>query len=325
MKIYTVLHFELECGLSLAFIEDSNITSLKYYGLKSITPPNAIDKNTIFEAASLSKPVFTYGVLKMVENGLIDLDTPLSDYFQYDDVKNDQKLEFITARTVLSHATGFPNWRQNNELIIHFQPGSRFSYSGEGFVYLQKVIEKLSGQSLEEYMQKNVLSPLGMTHSSYLSRKPEDNKAYGYDSAGLLTLKANAASSLHTTVLDYAKFIQAIIKNNGLQEKTINEMLSSQINVEIDGPICICVDKCTGTLSPSVSWGLGWGLQETTNGISFWHWGHNQGFQSYVAGFKNGGAILIFTNSDNGLQAISEIICDITGIEHPALTWLNYT
>ncbi len=310
-------------GLSLAFIEDSNITSLKYYGLKSVVPSNAIDKNTIFEAASLSKPVFAYGVLKMVENGLIDLDAPLSDYFQYDDVKSDPKLEFITARTVLCHSTGFSNWRQNNDLIIHFQPGSRFSYSGEGFVYLQKVIEKLSGQSLEEYMQKDVLAPLGMTHSSYLPRKPEDNKAYGYDSAGFLTLKTNAASSLHTTLLDYAKFIQAIIKNNGLQEKTIHEMLSPQIRVDVGGPVC--TDKCSVTLSPSVSWGLGWGLQETTNGISFWHWGHNQGFQSYAAGLKNGGAILIFTNSDNGLKAISEIICDITGIDHPALTWLNYT
>ena len=110
-KIKKVMEVHKVPGLSLALIEDSNITSLKYYGLKSITPPNAIDKNTIFEAASLSKPVFAYGVLKMVENELIDLDTPLSDYFQYDDVKNDPKLEFITARTVLSHTTGFPNWR----------------------------------------------------------------------------------------------------------------------------------------------------------------------------------------------------------------------
>ena len=152
-------------GLSLAILEEGHRVQLKTYGLQRADAEDLIDIDTTFEAASLSKPVFAYGVLKMVERGEIDLDQPLSHYLPAYDVK-DPRLTHITARMVLSHSTGFPNWRpENQSLCIHFQPGERFSYSGEGFVYLQRVIESLSGHSLEEYMQGNVLQPLDMRQS----------------------------------------------------------------------------------------------------------------------------------------------------------------
>jgi len=131
-----------------------------------------VTNETVFEAASLSKPVFAYGVLKLVDQGKLDLDTPLNKYLGNNyDVVDDPRINLITARHVLSHTSGFPNWRDNDRtknLLIHFTPGDKWSYSGEGMVYLSKVIEKITGLSLEDFMQQTVLQPLGMTSSSYI-------------------------------------------------------------------------------------------------------------------------------------------------------------
>jgi CubicO group peptidase (beta-lactamase class C family) len=316
-------------GLSIVLIENGVVVSHKEYGIKNSKNFEPVKEDTIFEVASLSKPVFAYGVLKLVEKGQLNLDTPLADYLPYPDIKNDSRLNMITARTVLSHRTGFPNWRpKNKDLKIHFNPGERFSYSGEGFVYLQKVVEHLSGLSAEEYMKQNVFDPLGMAHSSYVWQKAyETAKASGHDAQGapLKIYKpklANVAFTLQTTVLDYAKFVIAILKRTGLKPETLYEMLTPQIKVGQDGPSCI--EKCSDGLSSSLSWSLGWGLQETSGGTLFWHWGDNGGFKSYVAGSQDGRAVLIFTNSDNGLKIMPEIVYKTTEHTHPAFKWLDY-
>ena len=315
-------------GLSIVLIENGEIASHKVYGVKDSKSSQPINDDTVFEVASLSKPVFAYGVLKLVEKGQLNLDTPLADDLTYADVKNDPRLNLITARMVLSHTTGFPNWRpKNKDLKIYFMPGERFNYSGEGFVYLQRVVEHLSGLPIEEYMKKIVFDPLEMTHSSYVWQKEyEPLKASGHDAEGtpLIMYKptsANMAFTLHTTGLDYAKFVIAIMKNVGLKPETLHQMLTPQIRVGAGGPCSI--EEHSKDLSPSISWGLGWGLQETTEGRIFWHWGDNGGFKSYVAGSQNGKGIIIFTNSDNGLNMVPEIILKTTGFSHPALKWLN--
>ncbi len=131
----------------------------------------AVTPDTVFEAASLSKPVAAYLVLKMAERGEIDLDRPLAELLPHPDL-DDPRRDQLTARQVLSHTTGLPNWRPGRwtddpgPLSIGFGPGSRFSYSGEGFEYLQAVVEQLSGVSLEELAAREIFSPLGMSHSS---------------------------------------------------------------------------------------------------------------------------------------------------------------
>lgn len=313
-------------GLSLIIIENAEITAHMELGLKNTQKKDLIDENTIFEAASLSKPVFTYGILKLVENGKLDLDKPLAEYLCYSDITNDEKINFITARMVLTHTCGFPNWRPKNEsLKIYFQPGERFSYSGEGFLYLQKVIEHISGLSLEKYMQKNVFIPLGMNHSTFIWIN-DSKKAIGHNSEGnpieSRIESPNAAFTLHTSALDYAKLVIAILKGVGLNSKTVNEMLRPQIKVQEDSTNSI--ENYTGRLSNSVSWSLGWGIQRSEIGDSFWHWGDNQGFKSFILGSKNrNNAIIIFTNGSNGLILIAEIIKKYMGVPQPALDWLE--
>ena len=308
-------------GVAIVIIQDGKVSSVKSYG---------VNKSAVFEAASLGKPIFAYGVLKLVEKGQLDLDIPLSHYLQNEDAANDPRLASITTRMILSHTSGLPNWRSNTKkLKIYFQPGRRFSYSGEGYFYLQKVIEKITKQSLEQYMQENVFVPLGMTHSSYIWQNAYHGTiSFGHTLNGT-SLKLskmytpNVAFTLYATALDYSKFIQAIMNHKGLREKTIHEMLSAQIKVSDSGPICI--DKCSNQLSSTISWGLGFGLQKTQQGSAFWHWGDNPGFKNFFIGFQNGNAIVIFTNSDNGMKIIPEIIHQITGYNQPVFNWLNYT
>lgn len=311
-------------GVSLVIIEDSKVMLHKNLGVKNSQKKDLIDGNTIFEAASLSKPVFAYGVLKLVENGKLDLDTPLVKYLSLADIKDDERINLITARMVLTHSSGLPNWRPKNEALkIYFEPGSRFNYSGEGFLYLQKVVEHITGLSLEEYMQKNVFIPLSMSHSSF-EWSYEDPKATGHDGNGnpIIMRDAvpqNAAFTLHTTAMDYAKFIIAILKDNS---KSIHEMLRPQVKLPITGPDSI--KNNSNKLSDSLSWSLGWGIQSINQTDSFWHWGDNGGFKSFILASKtNNSAIIIFTNGSNGLMIISEFINKYKGFSQPAFEWVE--
>src|SRR6516225_4543414 len=148
-------------GLSIALIRDRTTYWVHSFGVRDAKSGQPVTEETIFEAASLSKPVFAYGVLKLVDQGKLDLDTPLTRYLSPPYIDGDDRLENITARYVLSHRTGFPNWRgDGNALTIRFTPGERFSYSGEGFVYLQKVVEKVTCRALTDYMPAALLEPL---------------------------------------------------------------------------------------------------------------------------------------------------------------------
>lgn len=309
-------------GLSMVIIENAEVAMHLELGVKNSQNTEPIDSETLFEVASLSKPVFTYGVLKLMETSQLDLDKSLTDYLQYSDIKNDERGNFITARMVLSHTSGFPNWRPKNEsLKIHFQPGERFSYSGEGFLYLQKVIEHISGLSLEEYIQKNVFTPLKMHHSTFVWVN-DHRKALGHNLEGnpiqIRTEPPNAAFTLHTSALDYAKFMIALFKGTGLKPETINEMFRSQVRV----PETSTSYKSPCRSSDSISWGLGIGLQHTETGDSFWHWGDNKGVKSFFLSFKNT-SIIIFTNSSNGLPVIQDIIRKYLNSPIPAFEWLR--
>src|SRR5262249_34423654 len=173
-------------GMSMVLVCGGKIAWRKNFGVKNVNSGEAVDDETVFEAASLSKPVFAYAVLKLVDQGKIRLDSPLTAYLPHPYIENDQRLAKITARLVLSHRTGFPNWRgDGNPLLIHFTPGERFSYSGEGFVYLQRVVEQIEGKPLNSVMNDLVFTPLGMASSSYIWRPDFDERtATGHDSDG---------------------------------------------------------------------------------------------------------------------------------------------
>ena len=318
-------------GLSIALIRDSKVIWTHSYGLANTETKVPIKETTVFEAASLTKPVFAYAVLKLVDSGKLNLDTPLVKYLpgRYD-VGDDPRLDQITARHVLSHTTGFPNWRPRGSqtLKIHFTPGDHFSYSGEGFVYLSRVVEHITGEPTEAFVKRTVLDPLEMKSSSLVWRSDyESLKAFNHDWAGGVSgrgkpEKPNAAASLHTTAGDYAKFVIAMLKGVGLKPATASLMLTPQSQVTATGAFNL--DKPDAQRSSDVLWGLGWGLEKTNDGMGFWHWGDNGDTKAFVLAFpKRKTGLVMFANSANGLSMLNELVRNAMGNDQPALAWLN--
>jgi CubicO group peptidase (beta-lactamase class C family) len=173
-------------ALSIALISDAQIAWRRAFGVKDLVSRQPVDDDTVFEAGSVSKTVFAYAVLKLCERGVLDLDAPLTKYTP-ERLLDDPRLNLITTRRVLCHTTGLPNWRSDKEpMKISFTPGERWSYSGEGYSYLQSVVTHLTGHvdpehcatfeqnlkvcatDIDSYMKANLLVPLGMTSSGYV-------------------------------------------------------------------------------------------------------------------------------------------------------------
>jgi len=323
-------------GLSIALLRDGELVWHRGFGVKNARTGEPVTDGTVFEAASLSKPVFAYAVLRLVDRGELDLDRPLTQYLpgRYD-VGDDPRLDRITARRVLSHTTGLPNWRpRGGPLLIHFTPGERFSYSGEGFVYLSKVIEHVTGEALDDFMRRIVFEPLGMTSSSYVWQESYEARMTSvHDSKGdpaeldrMARSSGNVAASLLTTAEDYGRFVAAVSKGTGLRTQSWKSMLTPQVNVRAGGPQSI--DRPHARPVPEIAWGLGWGLQTTRDGLSFWHWGDNDNSKAYVVvAAGRGTGVVFFANSASGLSIAREIVGEAVGGgggDQPALAWLNY-
>ena len=318
-------------GLSIALIQKGEVVWHHGFGVKNSKTNEPVTDTTVFEAASLSKPVFAYAVLKLVDAGKFDLDKPLNQYLPGGyDVGADPRLGQITARRVLSHTTGFPNWRGGDPVLkIFFTPGEKFSYSGEGFVYLSKALEQVTGEKLNDFMKRMVFDPLAMTNSSYVWQSSYDlQKTSRHNGAGEPTPQnkpaaANAAASLHTTAQDYGRFIAAVLNGTGLHKETRKQMLTPQVRVDEAGTN-MTIRKAEKP-SPAIAWGLGVGLQTTPDGVSFWHWGDNGDCKAYFVAFeKERAGVVIFANAFYGLSIVPEIVAEAIGGQQPSFAWLKY-
>jgi len=310
-------------GLSLAVIRAGKIFWTGYFGVRSRTIGDRVRENTMFEAASITKTVTAYAAMRLVEQGRLDLDRPLHEYFpgkEYPDLASDPRYKKITARLVLTHTTGLPNW--GSKLV--WEPGKRYGYSGEGFHYLGQAIEVISGLSLQDFADKEIFKPLGMGQTTYVW-----NEAYaavgasGHDHQGKdnglrKNTEASGGASLLTTARDYAAFLCALLNDRGLKKETIAAMISPQVRATKRGP-------GETPLDDHVSWGLGWGIQPAADGYGFWHWGDNYDLRSYTVAYKQRKEGLVyFTNSENGL-AVAQALAALVFEDHQySLDWLDY-
>jgi len=299
-------------GLSIAVIIDGKIIWSRGFGIKNTKTGEPVTDDTIFEAASLTKPFFAYVAMKLVGKGKLDLDTPLiqytpQNYLEKEYIRHPIDLEGfrrdwfsrITARMVLSHSSGLPNGGPRKPLPIHFEPGQKYSYSADGYMYLQRIVEHLKGEPLHEIMRKLAIEPLKMKNSSMVWQDIyETQSAVGHDIFSETTGKfrkrkrAHAAASLYTTAYDYARFVVAMLNDVGLKSETVKEMLTPQIDVKED-----------------VFWGLGFGLEHTDSGDAFWQWGDYGIFRNYIVAYKKQKiGVVYLTNSNNGLSIGPEIV-----------------
>ncbi len=301
-------------GLSLAIINDSEIVYHNVFGVSSTKTKVLVTEESIFEAASLSKPLFSYFVMKQVEKGILDLDKPLYQYLPFPEIEEDERYKTMTARMVLSHTSGLPNWRyldnEEGELKLKFAPGSEFNYSGEGYQYLAEVVAKINGtdyNGLDEIFENEVTEQLRPKTMYYLlNDKIKKHKVYGHDENGPTDntqydgTRFGAAYSLHTEAVSYAKFIVAMLKREGLSESLFDDMLKEQVHFKDDNPLKLQTGQ-TG-------WGLGFAQRITPNGTIHLHTGNNHDFQAYAMFIpKINYGIVFMTNSDKSIPFIMKI------------------
>ncbi|GGB14414.1 serine hydrolase [Puia dinghuensis] len=292
-------------GIQLAYTHGSHT---EFYNIGTIGDGSAkpITSNTIFEAASLSKCVFAYAVLRLYDRGILNLDTPLlpilGSYDRFD--PRDPAYSRITARMVLHHTTGLPNWGDSAGARLRFPPDSCFSYSGEGYLFLQKVVEKITGKSLNDIAREEVFTPLGMTSSSYCRTAAHDSVyAFGNSPDAIKSHSGqNAASSLLTNAHDYSLFLQAVATGRGLKPATHRMMLGLPPYSAIPAN---WFNHPHTEATAHITWGLGVGLQD---GKAFWHWGDNGGFKAFYIDYPSTHESLVyFVHNWRGLFITQEV------------------
>ena len=287
--------------LGLGIIEGGELKQVKVFG--EIKEGVSAPYNTIFNVASLAKTITSVVALRLVSLGKWKLDEPISNYWIDPDIKNDARSKKLTTRMILSHQTGFPNWRylnNGNKLNFEFDPGTQYQYSGEGFEYLRKALESKFKKSIEQLAREFIFQPLNMEDTSYIwnDNSYTSRFATGYDSAGkpydtFINKKVNAADDLHTTIADYGNFLVSILKGGNLSENVYQEMIKQQVKTK-----------------ENKYFGLGFELYDLGNNeYAISHGGSDNGTQCLTFLLpKTKQGILIFTNSDVGYKLYNELL-----------------
>lgn len=308
-------------GISIAIINDNEVVYHEALGVSNTETGETINKESIFEAASLSKPIFAYFIMKLAEQGKIDLDKPLSDFLPHPLVLpgSTEAAKRITARMVLCHQTGFPNHAFGKKFELAFTPGTDFMYSGEAYQYLAAVLGLHYSldwkKTINELFQKEVTEPLKMNHTTFVwDDYVEEHKVYGHDKEGVPHKNHpapdywdgsfQAYSTLHSEAGEYANFILAMLKQEGLKPETFSDMLKEHTHFKEDNPLKQQIGQ-TG-------WGLGFAQKVTENYTMHMHTGNNHSFQAYAMFIpEKEYGLVVFTNSGKMipfLMSLSEIM-----------------
>jgi CubicO group peptidase (beta-lactamase class C family) len=330
-------------GLGIAILNDSKIAYVKSFGFRNQEEQKPLTEQTVMYGASFTKAVFAYFVMQLVEEGVINLDKPiyqylekpLPEYEKYKDLASDERYRLITARMLLSHTCGFPNFRWLNadeKLDIKFTPGTRYAYSGEGLNLLQFVIEAITNQSIAEQMGERIFKPFGMTRTSMTwEERFKDNYAMGYDEkekplGHKQRTSARAAGSMDTTISDYAKFMQAVMQGKGLPSRYKKEMLTPQIQIYSKYQFPSLSTETTGeNRAIQLAYGLGWGLFRSPFGKAFFKEGHDDGWENHSVCFPDKKiAIILMANSSNGDSIFKELLETLIKDKYTPWKWEGY-
>lgn len=306
-------------ALSIAIINDGEVVYHSVKGLANKEKGILADNKSIFEGASISKSIFGFFVMTYVEDGIIDLDKPLYQYMPYPDIEEDERYEKITARIILSHRSGFPNWRDDypdKKLFIQFEPGTEYHYSGEGYQYLAKVLKhllKTNWAGLEDEFQKRVVIPFGMEHSKFIQNDYiKKHKVQPYDKNGNWVDKNAdewwrirdsvfvAPTTLHSESINFSKWMIGMMNEKGLTKASYEELFRTHSKIN-DGFF----------LSDSYSLGFN-NLSLLKLKTLYNHNGNNTGFSSYFMFDKEKKwGIVYFTNSKFGDAFGTKLIYDL--------------
>lgn len=290
-------------NVAISIIENNKVIDTKVYG--SLSNGDPAPHNMVFDVASLTKVIFSTLVLKLVDQGKWKLDEPLADYFIDPEVASDPYSKKINTRDILSHQSGFDNWRWMNstgKLKFNFEPGTKFNYSGEGMEYLRSAIEKKFNKPLSTLADSLLFRPLGMadTKHQWDGRANFERYAKMYDADGVeirktdYSIQTSAAAGLTTTIDDLSKFAIEVLQGAHLSKPLYNEMVRIQ-----------------SVINPNLKQGLGWRvINDLPNKeYALQHGGNDPGVAAIIVLLpKSKRGVIVLTNADNGLIMCNNIV-----------------
>lgn len=294
-------------AVGIGTIDEGKLKQIMVFG--DLKKNNPAPYNTIFQVASLTKPITAILTLRLISMNQWQLDEPLCNYWVDPDVANDPRHLRLTTRHVLTHQTGFDNWRWMNKshtLAFNFDPGTNYNYSGEGFEYLRRAMEHKFKMSMDRLADSLLFRPLNMNDTRLVWDDNIDTSRFAVPhdifqnilSRSLnesMNKKANAADLLKTTIEDYCKFCTTVMNGTWLTENVFNEMVRPQVE------------------RPKYSYGLGWAiLKDLSNGeYALLHTGHDDGIQTIVILLpKSKRGLVVFTNGENGNEVYKKVIIE---------------
>jgi len=293
-------------AVAIGIIENNQIKSINYYGTIRLAVPAS--SNVVWNIASLTKPVTAMTIMSLVNKNEFLLDEPVSNYFIDPDIKDDQWTFKLTARIILSHQTGFKNWARmepDKKLRFHFEPGKGYGYSGAGYEYLRKAVERKFNKSLEELANHTILTPAGMknTHFGWNDGLDSTKFAGAFDENGVSYntkyRNNNAADWLVTSMEDYCRFALYVMNGAGVSNKLFKEITRIQVHFD--------------TLSAHKNNGMGLGWEVISNlsdgEYALTHNGSDPGIATIVLLLPNSKrGIVIFTNGEKGQKVYENIL-----------------
>jgi CubicO group peptidase (beta-lactamase class C family) len=301
---------------AVAYIADGRLAWTVVAGEQSHGVPAS--NTTLYNIASLTKPIVAETILRMASQDKLQLDEPIYPYWVDPDVKSNPWNKLLTPRICLSHQTGFANWRRmtNNVLNFRFQPGTQSGYSGEGYFYVARFAQNKAKEPFDHLAQQYVLGPVDMKDTSFTTQSWFSGRvAEPYDTNGFMQPAVvstwNAADNVETTITDYAHFVVSVMHNEGLRPAIAAQRLVMTRNwVPEDAAKQVCAYEVTGTpCHLTAGMGLGWQVI-VHNGVTIAdHSGSDPGAHAhamFVPGKQIG--IVVFTNGENGPRVIGEVV-----------------
>ncbi|MGQ0646879.1 MAG: serine hydrolase domain-containing protein [Gemmatimonadaceae bacterium] len=344
-------------GMAYARVAGERITT-RGFGARRTGAAADVSGETIFAAASLSKPVFAYVVLTLASDGVLSLDRPLHEYLPLPN-PDDERARRITVRHVLSHSTGWRNWRNQltQPLTSDFEPGSRFSYSGEGYFHLQRAVERLTNRAFPAVARERVFGPLGMESSSFAWLPDlEGRRASGHTNRGdpsrefgvpLRNALARMAQDRKVTVEELTtedteramreaepnlpvlgnfmapNAAASLTTTAGDYARFLRHLVRARSAGGAAARLVETITTPTTPINEELRWGVGTGLQVQGDRTTMWHWGDNPGFKNFfLADPAAGTAVVVFNAGDAGKSVYERLLRSELGEDQPAFLFI---
>ncbi len=304
-------------SVAVAYIEDRKVAWSAVYGEQS--PGVAATEKTLYNVASLTKPITAETILRLASQRKLSLDESMSQIWVDPDIKDDPYSKLLTPRLCLSHQTGFANWRRmtGGVLKIRWKPGTQTGYSGEGYNYVGAFAERKLARPFDELAQEMVLDPVGMKDTSYTAkdwyagRLAVPHGPNGEKPIDSVATKWNAADLLRTTIGDYAKFVVSVMRNEGLTAAIAAERATitrDMVKPEDLEKLCHAAGE-PGQCTATAGMGLGWEVDIMNRVKILDHGGSDWGVKTSVMFVPSQGiGVVVFTNGDNGTQVIRKVM-----------------